>query len=930
MITFNDDIVIEINGQEIDLPDASNIRMNLNLFDPLNVNRITNEYSFKFSIPKTNRNIKIFNFANDTAKVNKFVAPFNCTLYVDGNLFFKGSFRVSDIDEQNYNGNIVNIKFTNIDDILGDSKMGDIKWLVPYDRYDTINAVNESPNNEYIFPLVAYGAFQKLPSNSKNKELKEYSSLYDIDETTRFYHSSFIPHMNYLTLVRKVFESKGYNVSGDIFDDPLVKDIYLSSYIEGEQIPTYNLGKLGRLRLHTKYQNFDDNSDRAKSGFKQELEHKKMPALSHYETTYYNISHINKYDTLVNNKGITVKEDGGGLYSDGTIVIPSDGVYNIKMEGTMTLHPYPTDSFKIIEYKTDYSQLRKLEGRNDSYTEEDFRHTVYYNPTLRNSPIEIQMIVNGENPLELISQPDEDIDPFAVKEHTNFPHEPISSYLNGSGNKTIWHNGTGGGRRTTPVDPSTVKPTHQNILGKNIAYDIYANDEFVMGATTIGKKDGITLGTTAVIKNGKSWFHEKSGERFSRTKRDGYNEILDVNNSVSVKPSTYNKDDIDIDDDGTTANIATMVGSNQVKFTVHGSIYLHANDVLTVDMVTRYVNGDRPAGRWGSFDTIMHSCKASVEYDLDIQAATPNYRDIAPFKYWNWSLSNSKFGKDLNLGEFLHKGQEQRQFIHDFIDTFNLACTVEGNNIVFNKSNVNTGSYIDLDDRVNVKDIKILPIPYPYTYEVQFSIDDEEAGFYNSVVESGHINDDNWKDYAERGSEKVVTNNRDINNEEKRIALKKSYTWYHDFNLYNKHTVKLPVIALDENFIDGADYEEMMQKDGRSLKQRMFFLTGDTFNVKTVDGVSITSPVLVNSKDGLTLNYYRNDNTSLLNRYYTITKYIKSNYIEFEVFLTYDEYEKIKHGSTIKVDGDLYVVSSMQGFDLSGYNKTKITAIKSA
>lgn len=924
MIIFNNDIVIEINGQEIDLPDSSNIRMNLNLFDPLNVNRLTNEYSFKFSIPKTNRNIKIFNFANDTAKVNKFVTPFNCTLYVDGNLFFKGSFRVSDIDEKNFNGNIVNIKFTNIDDILGDSKMGDIKWLVPYDMYTTINAVNESPNGDYIFPLVAYGAFQKVPkgSNTNTSAIKEYSGLYDIDETTRFYHSSFIPHMNYLALVRKVFESKGYNVSGDIFDDPLVRDIYLSNYIEGEQIPAYNLAKLGRLRLHVKYQNFD--STRTKTGTMNKLEHKKMPALG----GYFNLSSINRYDTLINNNdNITIKEDGGGLYRDGTIVIPADGVYNIKMDGVMTLHPYSKDTVRIVEYKTDYKDMRQL-NRGESYTPRDYMQDVYYNPTLRNSPIEIQMVVNGENSLELISQPDEDIDPAAINENCNYPHEPLSSYINGI-RYARSTSGTGRVRRGAPEDESERKPSHQNILGENIAYDIYANDEFIMGATTIGKKNGITKGTTAVVKNGKSWFHEKSGERFSRTKRPGYNAISIKDGSASIESSNHNKDDMNIDSSGTLRNMTTMVGSNQVKFTVYGSIYLHANDVLTVNMITRYVNENSQGIRWGNVDINVHSCKASVEYDLDIQAASPSYKDIKPVKDWTWSLSNSKFETDLNLGEFLHKSQEQRQFIHDFIDTFNLSCTVEGNNIVFNKSNINVGSYIDLDDRVNVSDIKILPIPYPYTYEVQFDIDDEEAGFYNSVVESGHINDDNWKDYAERGSEKIITNNKDINNEEKKVSLRKSYTWYDDFNLYGKHTVKLPVIALDENFIDGADYEEMMQKDGRSLKQRMFFLDNKTIKLDTVDGVSVVSPLLLNSKNGLTLNYYKTDNNSLLNRYYTVTKYIKSNYIEFEVYLTYDEYEKIKYGSTIKVDGDLYVVSSIQGFDLSGYNKTKIRAIKS-
>jgi hypothetical protein len=42
--------------------------------------------------------------------------------------------------------------------------------------------------------------------------------------------------------VKKCFEYKGYNVSGNVFTDKKLSNIYMSTNLSNDQIPTYNIG----------------------------------------------------------------------------------------------------------------------------------------------------------------------------------------------------------------------------------------------------------------------------------------------------------------------------------------------------------------------------------------------------------------------------------------------------------------------------------------------------------------------------------------------------------------------------------------------------------------------------------------------------------------------------------------------------------------
>jgi hypothetical protein len=139
-------------------------------------------------------------------------------------------------------------------------------------------------------------------------------------------------------------------------------------------------------------------------------------------------------------------------------------------------------------------------------------------------------------------------------------------------------------------------------------------------------------------------------------------------------------------------------------------------------------------------------------------------------------------------------------------------------------------------------------------------------------------------------------------------------------------TLRLPIIAKDEDFIIQSD--ESMQKDGLSLKQRLWFRDQTTQETLELwDGSEVTVTLPTDEYNGCTLNF-KNQQGSLLDRYFNVTPRTDSNYLTVECYLTPQEYLMFKNGAFTKFDDDLYLVSEIQGYDPSGVNKTELILIK--
>ena len=244
MIQSNTTLDIIVNGQRVDILDRSSINLRINnvVYNPTEIKSTQAEYSFSFNLPTTPNNNKIFNYANELSKVNKFKTTYNCDVYVDGVSIFTGQLIIQSIKKGFYNVNLVNIKINTVSEIFGDMTLNELDWKIPFNGAGSINTYNADANSKVIFPLVSYGVFQKSPASSTS-DYNNYTSKFQIDKYNKWYYESFNPSPNLLEVVKRLFNQKGYSLQGDIFQDEVISNLYMSMNLGDDQIPNYNLGE---------------------------------------------------------------------------------------------------------------------------------------------------------------------------------------------------------------------------------------------------------------------------------------------------------------------------------------------------------------------------------------------------------------------------------------------------------------------------------------------------------------------------------------------------------------------------------------------------------------------------------------------------------------------------------------------------------------
>lgn len=917
------DISIVVNGEQLDVEsqDKLNLRINNTIYNPEKISVTQSEYSFSFNVPQSPKNNRIFGFANVPSVKGKFVKQFNTYVYADNVEIFKGLLRISSISDGNYKCNLISVKNSSIDEIFGDTTMNQLRWDVPYLGTDTQNAVNQQVNPDYFYPLVCYGVFQKDPYlkiEGEDTKLNYYTSTNLLDKWAKFYNQTFIPSPKLLCLIKKMIEQRGYTYSGDAFSDRLLDSLYLSSYITKEQDPSYNYGS-GRGKINVNYSYSVD----AYKG-KYPINYLNSPITRDLTYPEYN-GYLNgeKQDSsLPNDVGImyrawqgikaVITQDNDELYESGYIVIPHDGFYKIKFNANVQL----TDTASSVE--DSYPHKDRDVIKRKKYTRQ---------MDLDKIPIDVQLVRNGSMELEFIStnrinalrNPNQPL--FGT---TDYPHEAMPA----SSGSIIF-----GNQRAE---------FYFQDAGKTRGYDPKVNGDFLMGMSTAVNGWGI-------IKKGKGWDATVDYYGQNNYKCEGYSQDITDYGEFGGTPThtvitntPYQNYDTDV-----PSCTYSRLSAKQSNGTGYAVMWLNKGDMLDVRLLTKEYKTYADEAEDGEITYTVPSF--NVSGNVSVEAFSPIKKDL--MKSWN---SPSAFDVNLNLGNFLSEEETQKDFFNNFLTTFNLSCNIEGKNIDIRK-NVGisqSGECVEIDNRVTTKDIEADIIDFPTSIDVKFTIDDSESGFYHSVP-NDHINDDDWKEWGDRGNEKIELIRNDFSTNDISKTSRFSRNWMMDFyltdyfdenrnHLQNQNVrLTIPIIAKDEDFIDGANYEEMMQKDGRSLKQRLWFKDEPTpYYVPNRNGAIYAFDEFISAKeyiniclptnlyDGEDVLKYTRDKGSILMRYFNIDENVDSNYATVEVYLTPQEYIRLRNGAMVRVDNDNYRICTITGYDPSGANKSKIKMMK--
>lgn len=962
---------IIVNNQPIELYDAEklNLRINNVIFKPEEITSKNGEYSFSFEIPATPNNNKIFNFGNNMSKLNKFNTLYNCEVNVDGINIFNGTLRLSDTKEDKYICNLISLKVNKIEDIFGDTMMNELDWKIDFDGTGTINTYNmdDSGDKGVYFPLVCYGAFQKTPYASYGNDYNMYTDLLDIDGYNRWYWESFHPSFNLIELVRRCFAHKGYVLNGDILNDSIMKQMYLSEYIDSGQDPVYNLNKdnIGKLRVSGTFtpSNTGGRTSFGASGTTTSSSSVLINDLQYpkgaieYVKDEYDFSKVFVYDIF----GTPAAIDDPTQYhsmnwpgpsndyiyrkayknaTTGFIQVPADGLYTIELQCSISVGEVYDDTPNAVY--TYQKPRHNGEWGDDSGIAYD---TITLDATKKNfdwMPVEVQLVRNTDEP-ELIWTA-EDIIKLTTSNpgKSQYPHEANTNALIDGGQKGNKIYTTTSGRRYGG-NKATMNLGDRFYVdkGTTIAYDPKVNEGFICGFTTANK-------SCAVLKNGRSWDPTVEGFNHTHYRQPGYKRAIWSGNQSTgyneTKLTDKNSNTLDCPNTDYWSQ-----SSNQGQGRVTCVVELKKNDQISLKVLTKGLHEltkISPSGHgsgthstpveWGTYNP-------EITYNLTITPYTPNTDKYLNKQNMYYLPSDAEkeagWGTKLNLGRFLNSKEKMSDFINNFIKTFNLQYNQVGQNVFINKNKmdmVTIRNEVDIDDRVITSEAQAERIDYPGYMQVKWAIAEDEAGAYRSIDTVEHQGANNWKDYIDRGSEKIQM---DTTNESKTetIDSKFSYTWYQDFTYYdydrstrvaNGHTAtfRLPLISKDEDFIIQSD--ESMRKDGLSLKQRLWFrdqYTQETLEMWNGQEARVTIPVP--EYNGYTLNF-NNQQDSLLDRYFNVTPRTDSNYLVVECYLTPTEYIMLKNGAFTKFDDDLYLVSEIVGYDPVGTNKTELRLIK--
>ena len=927
MLQSNSTLDIIVNGQMVDILDRSSINLRINsvIYNPTEIKSKQAEYSFSFNLPTTPNNNRIFDYANELSKLNKFKNIYNCEVYVDGDLIFNGSLRISSIKKGFYNVNLVSIKINTLEDIFGDMTMNEIDWKIPFESVGSINTYNADLDSEVFFPLVSYGVFQKSPSSSNFSDIENYTSKFVFDKSNRWYYETFNPSMSLLGIVRRAFEQKGYKVEGNIFEDDIVNKLYTSINIANDQKPTYNIGNpnFGALSISCQFSSYV-NKNTGDARVADCLEHNLSFPYVKCSDNNYMWDKVDIYDLWASKNSKITVPNKQYLFDENSncIVVPADGLYKIRISVNGTL---PTQTVNVSE------RIKNLSG-------EDIIRKRYLNNDFNNDmPIEIQLVRNT-NTCELIHGIQQEewwqtTNGSLINRsswYTAYPHENLygstqpttSNALYGGYHTTgdgyfIPNNGLPNG---VVVDQYEFFQGFMPKVGDLLAFDPWVNPYFIAGVSTYGPGVDRLIpsgkGTPSVIKNGYSWNSSTSDKNGSRYNCE-YWQLSYKPGGYEWKANTHNKNRLLDSPDNTVT-----VNGQQFTGTVNAIVKLNKNDIVSLKALARHWSKDDNSVRF-KFD-----CNVTVE----MQAYSPNSIESMDYNGRGWN-SPTEFDVDLQLGNFLNKGVQVKNFIDNFIKEFNLSYINEGNVVYLNKQqlDIDKPKYaINIDDRVNINDFETEMIDYPSSLEVKYKIDTEEWGF-ETTVPADKLNDSNWKDYGDYGSSKIEIDDRKDNTGEE-LSLTTSYCWYDEFRMLDDNGTEIakfniPVISKYSYMIDGYSYQESMKVDGKGLPMRYWFRNPPTRTSVLVNKVPIYITTTTNELNGIELSY-KNKDGSLLRRFFNLHPNLSSNYVKIKCYLTAKEYQQLKMGANVIYNSDTYIVSEIGGFDAMGINTCELTLIK--
>ena len=982
-----------IDNQTVDVDETLDIRLNKEFQDPESLIITDVSYSYEIELPVTLTNRTIFGFPDVVSVHDKFSRVYDAQLYADEVLLLDGKFLINEITNESYKGNLYVPAKKELSDVLGDRTLKD---LIPHYKYvnslSDIDKINcyvggitgsdvvlppaDQRDNHVCFPYVLYNWPYNKPGVTTDKF---YQSL-DFEDTT-FNLNNVFPAYNVLSVLKDMFATEGYNLVGNVFDNPKLNGLY-QTYYESPDLWKTNKNTPYYLSFECDYwlckyeqsisahilsetaEEFEDE------GFKFYADN---PVWSN-NTTF----------TSVNNKYGMMKKAYSDKYGKDmrVIVIPVSGWYQISSTGTITLPDYNRltefDNMKVTGWKSRYDDT----SFNQSAWEFQIKNGVPkenvnfygYNFCLPTVPVDYSY--TSENPsviwrgmLQLYTPIGYEI-PTAVRMMNNenqrrygkngkttivknYSGFDVSDFLLGAkfGNQTVLWGKYIKSRRYPKTalmalyDVAKTPQIYSDSTFDNQWPDITA-DYLTLYNETFTQDNTYGYRTAQALVNEDGMFNF---EGYNTLKSTSYGYSWDT---TARDAKTY---------PGQLNNSASTSNNTQGQWNINNCVWLEEGDTVYCELLGAYNNQHEKDStsekQCGCTNSRLH-----FTFSIGLVNTDKDWKPTAsdPIKT-GASLTELRL---TDMNQFL-PNIKCNDYLNNFLNTFNCRLTMVDEttySLDFNGKDDMFTNTVKIDNYCHNINASFKRINLPSSITYKFKVDTTEEGYVRGN-NSPYEGQPQWLfNQPEHTGAYVLVNPNDTSGSEKKTESLWSYTWLRTMKASDDTVFPAPIISDSKIYGESYNYESAQREKYATEKtMRLFYI----YNKERLIDAGTTIPYLnyirihgeqnfrlliadanlwtYGARNGHTywgewvssfidydtarLNTLNGNRITLTDNFFNLDISTKQYEITIECILPNFVYWAIGKGSMVLFNDSLYRVKSIEGFDVYEQEPCELTLL---
>lgn len=887
------DIDLRIDGKRVDLGQGFAVRFNRQLINPGELNTKDVQMSFSITLPPTKRNREAFGFIDVEEVSGKFTKLYGAEMNVKSVQVFVGKFRLSEIKD-GFKGNLYVPAAKSVKDVFGDLNLNQFpEFGISFGEFaEQVTLINNAAlvaTQDAIFPYVLYGLLPKVPTDLAGND---YTARTLWDDTVRIGLQDLPPSPNVLRVLRHLFNSQGYALSGTAFSDEKLSKLYMSYKNPSDYLQPWNWGTHGHIELDGLWNSIQDQRPATPTGTQFER------GVNQSDAEGYRVYSADLFDST--NAKITIEYDPGGnvlqsevLDDDGVttwartqVRIPASGFYKVQLLASVRIQPL--ENYRFTDPATG---VQHLGGFSDdaSNSLDDSIQEIRLVRDRRQAHFGLQTAqLNGT--FYRNNQPQND-----VFDESNSPKYFPQVDVFGDGQLNFVdlaqspNTVLGFSFGMKPGDRSTSE-AFQNPQG-NAAQMLAAKPALSWNSLS-------NEFTNKLAINSAGWW--KYG-RVDYELTDKY--AIDLSDAPANFAKRAQFDGVADDENWT--------GDGHL----HAVVWFDAGELISVATVA-------PEGRFrvglaaSKFGWVNHSIKFHLEInpyrtDLDWLKVDSMGNGTAEMSWYD----TPNFDSDtIDLVGFLPSNVKANDFVENFVKAFNLRLSLVSPGAfaldVKQGKTTATSRFVDLDKLASVRDRANTPLGLPSSYKVGFTVDKDEEGYVVSQ-------DDGGGEYSTGATDGQVV--------EQKSTF--SYNWFKDLTK-SALTLTVPVISKHEVWLETEPYGESMLKRFTDQGLRFWYFDGLLPGLFEFGDEPMELAKVSNEIPGVSILNYKNKPLTILRNYFNLLINSGSHYTEIEVYLTPEQYEQFDGSYMARFNGDLYFVAKLGGYDPDGRNKTTIKLIR--